>query len=64
MRLMKIEVRIPAGAIWLQGWSGGDAISVPTYARFAQEKGQRTFSSAEDASQALVKAAQETTKKC
>jgi hypothetical protein len=59
MRLMKIDVwgglaKIVAAAVVLGCLPGGV---------FAQEKGQRTFSSAEEASQALVKAAKDNDEK-
>ncbi len=57
--MMKIEAppEIFCWAIWFGGWKAAAILlaCLPMGA-VAQEKGQKTFSSAEDASQALVKA--------
>ncbi len=63
MRLMKIEVKhFGWGDLCRVGAAAVILTCLPVSA-FSQEKGQKTFSSAEDASQALVKAAQDNDEK-
>ncbi len=63
MRLMKIEVRHSGWGNLCRVGAAAVILTCLPVSAFSQEKGQRTFSSAEDASQALVKAAQDNDEK-
>ncbi len=63
MRLMKIEVRHSGWGDLCRVGAAAVILTCLPVSAFSQEKGQKTFSSAEDASQAFLKAAQDNDEK-